>query len=78
MTQTKENYKGKEIIIETPEDPNYVGEIGLQIDGKHVHTIRMEDGTYSCHLLPYANYNSPFELSKAVIEKVPQFNNRLV
>ena len=78
MTQSNQNYKQKEIIIEVPEDPNYIGEILLQIDGKHIHAIKMEDGTYSSHLLPYSNYNSPLELSKAIIDKVPQFSDRLI
>lgn len=78
MSRSIENYKEKGIIIEEPEDPNYIGEITVQIDGKHIHAIRMEDGTYSCHLLPYSSYDSPLELSKAVIDKVPQFGNRLI
>ena len=78
METRKETYKGKEIIFGIPDDPNYIGEIELEIDGKHIHMIKMEDGTYGAHLLPYANYSSIMQLARDVIEKVPEFKGGLV
>jgi len=73
LTIQKEIYKGREIDFDVPDDNNYIGEIRVEIDGQHLHVIRMEDGTYGAHLLPYNNYPSLVELAKDVIDKVPQF-----
>jgi len=75
LSPKKEIYKGREIVFEIPDDDNYVGEIRVEIDGQHLHVIRLEDGTYGAHLLPYSNYPSLLELAKDVIDKVPQFRS---
>ena len=79
MEQNKrEIYKGKEIIYEIPTTAEKnVGEIHVTIDNEHIHTTRMEDGSYGTHLLPFQNYGSVEELTKDVIDKVPQFRKGL-
>jgi hypothetical protein len=37
----------------------------------------MEDGSYGTHLLPFQNYGSVEELTRDVIDKVPQFRKGL-
>jgi hypothetical protein len=70
-------YKGKEIAFEQPQDDSKIGEVRLEIDGKHVHAIRMEGGRYGSHILPYSDYDSIPDLAKALIDNVPQFGGEL-
>ena len=79
MDHRKEIYKDKEIVYEAPataeEDVtgSRSGEVHVRIDHQELHVIRMEDGTYGTHLLPFQNYGSIEQLAKDVIDKVPQF-----
>jgi hypothetical protein len=79
LDQRKEIYKGKEIAYDIPattqKDSTGV-EVHLKIDHEDLHVIRMEDGTYGTHLLPFQNYGSIEQLAKDVIDKVPQFRKR--
>lgn len=68
-------YKNKEITYSIPEDLSYVGKIDLEIEHKHVHALRLLDGTYATHFLPYLHYDSIEELTNEVIDKVPFYRS---
>jgi hypothetical protein len=68
-------YRNKEITYSIPEDPNYVGKIDLEIDHKHVHALKLIDGTFATHFLPYLHYDSIEELTNEVIDKVPFYRS---
>ena len=68
-------YKNKEITYSIPDNPNYVGKIDLEIEHKHVHALRLIDGTYATHFLPYLHYDSIEELTNEVIDKVPFYRS---
>jgi hypothetical protein len=74
VENTKQEYKGKEIVYVVPEDKSYIGEIHVKIDQEHLHAIRLENGLYTTHFLPHQQYSSIYELAKDVIDKVPQFS----
>lgn len=80
MVQKKsEEYKGKHILYEE-KDPSFYGQIEVEItpsigDG-HVHTIRMKNGRYGTHLLPYRDYSSIPEMAHDIIDKVPAFSGK--
>jgi hypothetical protein len=69
-----ENYKEKEIIIET--SGNEGKNIRMSIDGKHIHVMSLE-GKFSSHYIPYIDYPTPLSLAKAIIDNVPEFSNKL-
>jgi hypothetical protein len=73
----KEIYKGKEIIYKSHTAEENVGEMHVKIDQKDLHVMQLEDGSYKTHFLPFQNYGSIEELSKDVIDKVPQFRKGL-
>jgi hypothetical protein len=77
VVRETERYKGKEIAFEIPADESKIGEVRLEIEGKHVHAIRMEDGKYGSHVLPYSDYDSIIDLAKALIDNVPEFGGGL-
>jgi hypothetical protein len=77
----KEVYKNREIVYEasTTAQKDITGgggEVHVRIDHEDLHVIRMEDGTYGTHLLPFQHYGSVEQLTKDVIDKVPQFRKR--
>jgi hypothetical protein len=79
LDHRKEIYKDKEIAYDMPpptEKGSIGGEVHVKIDHEDLHVIRMEDGTYGTHLLPFQNYGSIEQLAKDVIDKVPQFRKR--
>ena len=69
------NYKNKEIKYSIPDDPNYVGKIDLEIEHNHVHALKLLDGKYATHFIPYLHYDSIEELTNDVIDKVPFFRS---
>jgi hypothetical protein len=74
MVQRSEEYRGKHILY--PENDLY-GESEMIINGESVHVIKMKDGKYGSHFLPYVHYNSITELAHEIIDKVPQFSGLL-
>jgi hypothetical protein len=73
LTERKEIYRNTQIIYSVPKDEAYVGEVNINIGGKHVHTMRLSDGSYATHFLPFKNYDSIGQLAKDVVDKVPYF-----
>jgi hypothetical protein len=73
LAERKEEYHDKEIEYSIPEDEHYIGEIHVRIAGKHLHTMRLSDGSYAAHSLPFINYDSIQELTRDVVDKVPYF-----
>jgi hypothetical protein len=74
LIERKEEYLNKEIIYSIPEDKDYVGEIHVLMAGHHLHVMKLGDGSYATHFLPFKNYESIQELTKDVAEKVPFFS----
>jgi hypothetical protein len=68
-------YKNKEIAYSISEDPNYVGKIDLEIEHHHVHALRLLNGKYATHFLPYLEYDTIEELTNEVIDKVPFYRS---
>ena len=69
MPEQRENYKGKEIVIDTGDD-----QIQVRIDGSEIEVARDEDsGRYVTSLLPYTDYSSAVDLAKDVSDNVPDF-----
>ena len=69
MPEQRENYKGKEIVIDTGDD-----QIQVRIDGSEIEVARDEDsGRYVTSLLPYTDYSSASDLAKDVSDNVPEF-----
>ena len=52
---------------------NYVGMLGIQLEHKHIHAMRLIDGSYATHFLPYLHYDSVESLTESVIDNVPFF-----
>lgn len=73
MIERKELYRDNEIAYSIPEDPNYVGDIHAQVGGHHVHIMKLIDGSYATHLLPFRSYSSVQELTRDVMDKVPYY-----
>ncbi len=75
MERKREKYKGREIEYDMPssDQESTADEMHLIIDKKHLHVMRMEDGSFATHLLPFQAYNSMEKLSKDIIDKVPEF-----
>jgi hypothetical protein len=73
LLERKEIYHKKEIVYSIPEDPKYVGEIHVNMAGHHVHVMKLIDGSYSTHFLPFKSYDSMQELTRDVMDKVPYF-----
>ena len=76
----KETYKGKEIVIEIhphnhPHGGHHGGKVDLSIDGKHIHVMSV-DNKFGSHYIPYVDFPSPISLAKAIIDIVPEFNNK--
>ena len=70
MPEQRENYKGKEIIVQTGDDQI----IQVRIDGNEVEVARDEtSGRYVTSLLPYTDYSSAIDLAKDVSDNVPDF-----
>jgi hypothetical protein len=77
LVQQKESYKGKEIIIDTPNAHGHEGHehhIHLSIDKRDIHVMQLSSGKYSTHYLPYEKFPSILTLAKALIDKVPLFS----
>lgn len=74
MLERKILYRNKEIIYSIPEDKNYVGEIHILMAGHHLHAMKLGDGSYATHFLPFKNYDSVQELTRDVTDKVPYFS----
>lgn len=72
MTEKREAYKSREILIETAEtDEN---QVRLSIDGKQIDVVRDENsGKYATYTLPYQEYSSIEDLAKDVIDYLPSF-----
>ena len=69
MPEQRENYKGKEIIVETGDD-----QIQVSIDGSKIEVVRDEDsGKYMTSLLPYTDFSSAIDLAKDVSDNVRDF-----
>ena len=69
MPEQRENYKGKEIVIDTGDD-----QIQVRIDGSEIEVARDEvSGRYVTSLLPYTDYSSAIDLAKDVSDNVPDF-----
>jgi len=68
-------YHNKEITYSIPEDENYIGEIELTIEHKHIHAQKLIDGSYATHFLPYLHYDSIEELAQEVITNLPLFRS---
>lgn len=69
MPEQRENYKGKEIVIDTGDD-----QIQVRIDGSEIEVARDEvSGRYVTSLLPYTDYSSVVDLAKDVSDNVPDF-----
>lgn len=69
MPEQRENYKGKEIIVETGDD-----QIQVSIGGSKIKVVRNEDsGKYMTSLLPYTDFSSAIDLAKDVSDNVPDF-----
>jgi hypothetical protein len=73
VVEREEIYHNSQIIYSIPKDEQYMGEINIKIGGQHVHAMRLSDGSYATHFLPFKNYNSIEELAKDVVDKVPYF-----
>jgi hypothetical protein len=73
LIEQKESYHGKEITYSIPEDPSYNGDIHAQIGGHHVHIMKLIDGSYTTHLLPFRSYSSMQELTRDIMDKVPYY-----
>jgi hypothetical protein len=72
----REKYKGRVIEYDMPssdQEKNTGHETNVMIDQKHLHVMRMEDGSFVTHFLPFRTYHSIEELSKDIIDKVPEF-----
>lgn len=70
---TSRIYKGKKFVYSVPEAKNYVGMLEIQVEHKHIHAMRLLDGSYATHFLPYLHYDSVESLSESVIDNVPFF-----
>jgi hypothetical protein len=72
MTEKREAYKSREILIETAEtDEN---QVRLSIDEKQIDVVRDENsGKYTTYILPYQEYSSIEDLAKDVIDYLPSF-----
>ena len=69
MPEQRENYKGKEIVIDTGDD-----QVQVRIDGSKIEVARDEvSGRYVTSLLPYTDYSSAVDLAKDVSDNVPDF-----
>jgi hypothetical protein len=62
-----------EITYSIPEDPSYVGDIYAQVGGHNIHIMKLIDGSYATHLLPFRSYSSVQELTRDVMDKVPYY-----
>ncbi len=74
MLELKEKYRNKEIIYSIPEDEQYIGEIHVKMAGHHLHAMKLGDGSYATHSLPFKNYDSLQELMRDVANKVPYYS----
>lgn len=52
---------------------NYVGKLDIQLEHKNIHAMRLIDGSYATHFLPYLHYDSVESLTESVIDNVPFF-----
>ena len=69
MPEQRENYKGREIIVETGDNQTKV-----QIDGNEIEVAQDESsGRYVTSLLPYTDYSSAIDLAKDVSDNAPDF-----
>jgi hypothetical protein len=63
MPKDREEYEGKEIVVETDD-----GEADLLIDGRRVEvSYHEEEDVYATEHFPYTNYESVMELARAVV-----------
>ena len=70
---TSRTYKGKKFVYSFPMAKNYVGMLDIQLEHKHIHAMRLIDGSYATHFLPYLHYDSVESLTESVIDNVPFF-----
>jgi hypothetical protein len=66
-------YKGKKYVYSVPKAKNYVGMLEIQVEHIHIHAMRLIDGSYATHFLPYLHYDSAESLTESVIDNVPFF-----
>lgn len=77
MPAERQNYKGREIIIETAGhggSGSHEHKVHLSIDNKDIHVMSLVDGTFSTHYLPYAKFPTVLSLAKGLVDKVPLFS----
>jgi hypothetical protein len=74
LPHSRETYKGRNIVVEEPEDEARVSEAKplLSIDDQRVNVIQNHDGTYSSEGLYYTKYASLPELARAIIDSNPR------
>ncbi len=80
-TPIRETYKGKEIVIHSPEEsrtlmassPEHYQMLLIEIDSQRIEVLQEGSNEYHSVLLPYKAYESPLELAKDVIDYVPSF-----
>jgi len=70
---TSRTYKGKKFVYSVPMAKNYVGLLDIQLEHRHIHAMRLIDGSYATHFLPYLHYDSVESLTESVIDNVPFF-----
>jgi hypothetical protein len=73
LREQNETYKDIQITYSIPQDKRYVGDVKIKIGDKHIHAIRLSDGSYGTHFLPFKNYDSVEQLAKDIVDKVPYF-----
>ena len=72
MSEKKETYKGRQIIIKT----DVKGE-QLYIGGKRIDTyLDKASGRYNTSHLPHAEFQSLMDLARNVIDHVPAFKTK--
>lgn len=69
-------YNGIEITYSVPSDEEHIGDIHMKIGEQHLHAVRLSDGSYTTHFLPFKNYDSIQSLARDAVDKVPYFAKR--
>jgi hypothetical protein len=74
LPPSRETYKGRNIVVEEPEDEARLAEAkpSISIDDQRVNVIQNPDGTYSSEGLYYTKYASLPELARAIIDSYPR------
>ena len=80
----RETYKGREIVIKSPEESRELGvktaEEGevllVEIDKRPIEVLQQGPQEFFSIYLPYKTYPSPLDLAKDVIDYVPSFKSK--